>query len=300
MNMGGNGHNKILRFERPPQRVVSLVPSITESLFDLGLGAAVVGITDYCIHPAQELADLPRLGGPRDPRLEDILALKPDLVLANWEENSRGTVEALEAEGVPVWVSFPRSVQGAIETLWGLVGIFHSQPASLRLQTLELTLDWATEAASARPSLRCFCPIWRGQLPDGTRWWMTFNQGTYCHDLLRLVGCQNVFAQRERRYPLEADLRLAEAQSAGERDTRYPCVTLDEIRAAQPEVILLPNDPFTFDEKHRQELLDLLVDTPAARKGRVLLVDGSLVTWPGTRLARALRELPALLEEAGG
>ena len=98
-----------LQFDHAPRRVVSLVPSLTESLFELGVGDTVVGVTDYCIHPAERLAGLPRLGGPKNPDIAAIAALQPDLVLANWEENTRQAVEALE-RGVPVWVTLPLSV----------------------------------------------------------------------------------------------------------------------------------------------------------------------------------------------
>ena len=125
---------------------------------------------------------------------------------------------------------------------------------------------------------------------------MTFNRFTYCHDLLGLFGLQNVFADRKRRYPLEADLGLEPAHFVEGADTRYPRVSLDELRGEKIDLILLPDEPYRFDENHRTLLQDLLSDTLAANNGRVLLVDGSLITWHGTRLAKALRELPALLD----
>ncbi len=281
---------------QPPQRIVSLVPSLTESLFDLGFGRSLVGITDYCIHPAAELAGLPRLGGPKNPRVEEILALQPDLVLANWEENTRQTVEALEAAGVPVWVSFPQSVDQSLQVLRELAGRFRSPEAAMRLRTLEQALEWARLAAAERPPLRYFCPIWFDRTSDGEVWWMIFNQDTYCSDLLGVFGGENIFAQRQRRYPLAADLGHAPAQDPGERDTRYPRVTLEEVRSAAPEVILLPNEPFLFTADHRQQIQELLAGTPAVRNKRLHLVDGSLITWHGTRLGLALRDLPQYFE----
>jgi ABC-type Fe3+-hydroxamate transport system substrate-binding protein len=276
--------------------VVSLVPSMTESLFELGLGGALVGLTDYCVHPAEAVAGLPRLGGPKNPRLEEILALKPDLVLANWEENTRPTVEALEAAGTAVWVTFPRTVLESLDVLWKLVELFHSHEAGLRLRTLELTLDWAISSVDERRTVRYFCPIWQERPQGGPPWWMTFNRRTYPSDLLLLIGGENVFAERERRYPLAADLGQEAAQDPGERDTRYPRVTVEEIVAAQPEVIILPDEPFAFSENDARQVGELLAETPAARKGCIYTIDGSLITWHGTRLARALRELPAVLE----
>ena len=286
--------NRTLYFEQAPQRVVSLVPSLTESLFDLGFGSAVVGITDYCIYPAEGVAGLPRLGGPKNPDVEQIVDLHPDLVIANMEENTRQAVEALEATGIAVWVSFPRTVIQSMEVLWKLVELFRSVPARLRLQTLELTLDWAISAAGEHPPLSYFCPIWFEEPAKGQPWWMTFNADTYCSDLLKVCGGQNVFASRERRYPLEADLGAQPPQEPAGRDVRYPRVTLDEIVAAQPEVILLPSEPFSFGDPHRQRLKQLLKDTPAVQNDNLHLVDGSLITWHGTRLARSLQELPKL------
>jgi iron complex transport system substrate-binding protein len=294
MSTAGNGSKRALHFHRPPRRVVSLVPSLTESLFDLGFGASVVGITDYCVHPAGQLQGLPRLGGPKNPRVDQILELQPELVLANQEENSPHTVEQLEAAGVPVLVTFPKTVRQALDVLWTLTGLYHSQTAAVRLETLELSLEWVQSGSSERSGLPCFCPIWQDVTESGVRWWMTFNYDTYVHDLLGIAGGSNIFAQRERRSPLKADLGGMIAQDPGDRDIRYPRVTLDEILAGDPELILLPNEPFAFNETQREQIEAWLADTPAVRQGRVYLVDGSLLTWHGTRLGKALQELPAL------
>jgi iron complex transport system substrate-binding protein len=286
-------------FPHPPQRVVSLLPSMTESLFDLGMGERLVGITDYCIHPAQGVANLPRLGGPQNPRLEQIIALRPDLVLANREENNPQAVRALAEAGLAVWVGFPCTVFEAVDELWTLAGLFQSTAARLGVQALERSLDWALAAAAERSPVRYFCPIWFEEAADSLPWWMTFNRQTYCHDLLACLGGENVFAGRQRRYPLPADLGMEPEQHPGERDTRYPRVTAAEIVAVRPELILLPDDPFVFDAARRLRLEALLAETPAVQNGRVIPVDGSLITWPGARLALALRELPALFDVAG-
>lgn len=296
MSLGSNGHKNALHFHRPPQRVVSLVPSYTESLFDLGFGETVVGITDYCLHPEGALSGLPRIGGPKNPRVQEIIDLKPDLVIANWEENTRQTVEMLEIAGIPVWVSFPKTVREAVDVLWTLTGVFQSQSAAIRLQTLELTLEWAIAAAAERQPVRYFSPIWFDHSEPGHPWWMTFNQDTYSHDLLSIVGGENVFAKRERRYPLEADLGILPAESPGERDVRYPRLTLEEILTTQPEVILLPDEPYPFGEDEREAVHAFFSDTPAGKYDRIHWVDGSLITWYGSRLARALQNLPTLFE----
>jgi ABC-type Fe3+-hydroxamate transport system substrate-binding protein len=285
-----------LEFHQAPQRIVSLVPSLTESLFDLGAGRQVVGITDYCIHPAEGVRDVPRLGGPKNPRLDAILALQPDLVLANWEENTRPAVEALQAAGVPVWVTLPLSVRETVDLLHSLAGLLRNPAADLRVRMLDLTLDWAISAAQGRAGVRYFCPIWHDTTSAGQPWWMTFNRRTYCHDLLEVCGGENVFAGRERRYPLAADIGSAVPRPARGGDTRYPRIALGEIVAAQPDVILLPDDPYQFSDEELDQLTRWLAETPAVQQGRIHRVDGSLVTWAGTRVARALQELPAVFE----
>jgi iron complex transport system substrate-binding protein len=277
-----------------PQRIVSLVPSTTESLFDLGFGELVVGITDFCVHPAEKLQGLPRLGGPKNPRIPDLLALHPDLVIANQEENTPASVQALHAAGIPVWITFPHNVRESIEVLWQMAQLFRSQKAAAQVQLLEQNLAWEQAAANSQPKLRYFCPIWYAETRAGQPWYMTFNKHTYCHDLLGVFGGENAFAERERRYPLAADLDLADPRAPGERDTRYPRLSLEEVRRANPQMILLPDEPFPFDKRYGQQISESLSETPAVRNGRVHLVEGSLITWQGTRLARTLRELPAL------
>jgi iron complex transport system substrate-binding protein len=293
MGTNGNGRKKSLHFHHPPNRVVSLIPSMTESLFDLGFGDSVVGITDYCIYPAGQLQNLPRVGGPKNPRLEDILKLKPDLVLANQEENSRKTVEQLEAEGVPVLVTFPKTVRQALDILWTLTGLYHSQTAAARLESLEFTLEWI-QSASRMQTKRYFCPIWQNTTRSGLNWWMTFNHDTYIHDLLDIVGGENVFADRNRYYPLEADLGQLPVQDPGDRDTRYPRVTLEEILEKNPEIVILPSEPFDFSESDKSDIQQLMGETTAVKNEQIHLVDGSLLTWHGTRLGKALQELPSL------
>jgi iron complex transport system substrate-binding protein len=279
-----------------PKRVVSLVPSLTESLFDLGLGKSLVGATDYCVHPAEALKDIPRVGGTLNPRLDDIIALQPDLVLANQEDNSPETLEALHSAGLTLWVTFPKTVAQAIEVLFGLVNIFRSDEAGQHVRILQMSLDWVQLASADIPGLRTFCPIWQGETSEGKRWWMTINQDTYTSDLLTLVGGRNVFSDRwEHAIPQAiSTVKEWEPGAAEAGKVRYPSVTLDEIRRAMPELVLLPSEPYAFGEYHRQEFRELLKDTPAGRQDRFTLVDGSLLTWHGTRLGQALKELPPL------
>ncbi|GAB4398385.1 MAG: helical backbone metal receptor [Anaerolineales bacterium] len=284
-----------------PQRVVSLVPSLTESLFSLGLGHTLVGRTDYCLYPAEGVRGIPTVGGTKNPDIHKILALNPDWILANQEENTPRTVAALQAAGLPVWVSFPKTVAEAMDVLWALARRFQSGLAIQKLQVLEMSLDWAEEFTAQRETRpRYFCPIWQDTDSTHGIWWMTFNHDTYAHDLLTLLGGENCFAARQRRYPLAADLDAAvPAESAAPeetRDTRYPRVTPAEVVAAQPEIILLPSEPYAFGLADQTQVMTLLKATPAVQNGRVHLVDGSLLFWHGTRLALALKEFAGLFE----
>jgi ABC-type Fe3+-hydroxamate transport system substrate-binding protein len=277
----------------PPQRVVSLVPSVTESLFDLNLGSRLVAITDYCIYPADGVANLTRVGGTKNPNLEKIIALAPDLVIANQEENREQDVEALREAGIPVWVTFPKTVLEAINLLWNIMHVFDEPTMVPRVRLIEQTYDWVMRISDTREQpCRVFAPIWFDPL-------MTFNADTYTHDLLRVCGGTNVFAERERMYPLKADLGEADPHPGDDpraqgRDTRYPRVTMQEVEAAQPDMILLPSEPFQFTDQYIP--LFAALETPARnRNGGIILVDGSLLTWHGTRLAHAMNTLPPLL-----
>jgi ABC-type Fe3+-hydroxamate transport system substrate-binding protein len=291
------------RVERPisfvPQRVVSLVPSITESLFDLNLGARLVGVTEYCTRPAEGVARLPKVSGTKNPDVDRIIALRPDLVMMNREENRKADADVLEAAGIAVWATNPKTVREAIDLLWLLMDVFEDASMTHRVRLIEVTYEttarYMSESTEIQP-LRAFVPIWRDP-------WMTFNRDTYIHDILLTCGAENIFADRERQFPLSADLGQGEAWADDDprlegRDRRYPRIALDEVIAAQPEILLLPSEPYAFTDLDGAELGRTLAETPAGRNGHIYLVDGSLLTWHGTRLAYALRDLPPLIAEA--
>jgi ABC-type Fe3+-hydroxamate transport system substrate-binding protein len=249
-----------------PARIVSLVPSLTEALFSLGLGRHVVGVTDWCVHPADAVAQLPRVGGTKNPDIAAIQALNPDLVIANREENTRGDVRKLEALGIPVWVTYPRTVDEGVALLREL-GVLGGADAAIDRVVVPIEAQLA-EAKATRPRrpVRVFCPIWKDP-------WMAVGADTFIHDLLVLCGGANVFAEREER--------------------RYPIVREVEILAAAPEVVLLPDEPYAFGDVDRAELASW--DMPAAHSGRIHLIDGTLVSWYGPRIGPAIRTLRALL-----
>lgn len=294
---GPLGNLESLNLTHAPKRVVSLVPSVTESLFALGAGETLAAVTDFCVHPAEPVAALPKVGGTKNPDLDRIRAALPDLIIANKEENRKEDIEALQAEGFKVWVTFPCTVWEAIQLLWALVQVFRVPQLGQSLSVLETSWEWANLAAQNTPPTKVFCPIWRepGAAEGQPRWWMTINRDTYAHDVLRLSGGENIFAQRDRHYPLAADLGEAPPEPLGpERDLRYPRVTPAEVAGRAPEIILLPTEPYPFTEADLSAF-DGFPEIPAVKNQRIYLVDGSLLTWHGIRLAKALAELPAYL-----
>lgn len=250
----------------PARRIVSLVPSTTELLCALGLADALVGVTVYCVEPRDVVRAKTRVGGEKDPDLDAIRALAPDLVVANVEENLREHVEALRAGGIPVCVTFPRTVADSLAMIRELGEVTGAvDGARAVLAELEPLLAAVRGRLAGRRPTPVFYPIWRDP-------WMTIGGDTYIHDLLATCGGANVF---------------------GDRD-RYPTTTLDEVATRAPEVVLLPDEPFRFRRVHLRDF-EPYPAMPAVRAGRLHLVDGKRFSWHGPRLAEALRTVPALL-----
>ncbi|MEQ8677494.1 MAG: helical backbone metal receptor [Aggregatilineales bacterium] len=293
MNDKTYGVERNFPIDSPPERVVSLVPSMTETLFDLGVGTTVIGRTDFCVHPAGKVDSIPSVGGTKNPDVNRIIALKPDMVIVNQEENRKEDVLALEAANIPVWVTFPKTVQDVLNLLWDIMDLFDETAMSARVRLIESTFDWlqGISLANEEDLPRVFAPIWLDPL-------MTFNADTYIHDLLLICGGRNVFAERERRFPLGADLGTKSQYEKDDSrikdaDTRYPRITMDEVVKSQPDIILLPSEPYAFTEADIALFADL--DVPAAHNKRIFLVDGSHLSWHGTRIAYAFDTIPALL-----
>ena len=247
-------------------RIVSLIPSTTELLCRLGLADALVGITAYCREPAEVLRGKTRIGGEKNPDLERIRALAPDLVIANVEENVRAHVETLRDWGIAVHVTYPRTVAGAIAMIRELGQVTGTAARATALaDELEMLLERTRVITAARAPARVFYAIWREP-------YMTIGADTYIHDVLTVCGAANVFA---------------------DAPARYPTVTLADVATRRPEVILLPDEPFRFRRVHLADFTPYR-DVPAVRDGRIHLVDGKPFSWHGARLGDALRTLPPL------
>jgi ABC-type hemin transport system substrate-binding protein len=251
------------------RRIVSLVPSLTEALFALGLGERVVGVTEWCVHPAEGVAPLAKVGGTKNPDIDSVLALSPDLVIANREENRRRDVENLEAAGIRVWVTHPKTVRDGVALLGALADLGASPERRRAVVGSALLALARAEQDRLERRVRFVCPIWRDP-------WMVVGGDTYAHDLITLCGGENVFT------------------GAGGR--RYPRVELEEIVAAGPELILLPDEPYAFGQRDAQQIGAL--DVPAAHTGRIHLIDGTLVSWYGPRILQAIETLRALFAGA--
>ena len=252
--------------DQPRRRIVSLIPSTTETLCALGLADALVGVTAYCREPAAVTRTKTRIGGEKDPDLEKIRSLAPDLVIANVEENVAAHVETLRQWGLPVWVTYPRTVDAALAMIRDLGEVTGARAAATAMlaELQPLVLRTRAEMATRRP-VKAFYAIWRKP-------YMTIGPDTYAHDVLALCGAANVYA---------------------DATERYPATTLEAVAARAPGVILLPDEPFRFRAAHARDF-DAFPEIPAVRERRVLLVDGKPFTWHGPRLADALRTLPPL------
>lgn len=274
-----------------PQRLVSLVPSLTEILFEFGWGREVVGITDYCTEPAAEVLCKTRLGGTKNPDLQALLDLRPQLVFAVQEENRRQDIEQLEAQAVPVYVFEPRTVRDGIDLLWRIAELLDCKAdVEPQLNEIEAAYQDTINVTAAKNRVRVFCPIWKEP-------YMTINRDTYVHDMLHVCGGDNIFAQRQRRFPLSADLRQAAQYSStrtAARDRRYPRVSLDEMAARRPHVILLPDEPYLFTASDIDDFT-AWQDVPAVQQQRIYLIDGKIISWYGTRIGASLRTLQKYL-----
>lgn len=278
---------------RPARRVVSLVPSETETLFLIGAGARVVGRTVYCVEPRGAIEDVPTIGGTKDADVDAVAALEPDLVLANQEENTPEIVRRLRAKGLVVHTSFPKTVDDALMLVRDLAALVGIDPdACDAIAAMERGVRAAEARRRQRRPVRVFCPIWMDPL-------MTIHGETFISDVIDLAGGANVFADRTRRYPLAADLGLRPAlppERVRDRDVRYPRVTLDEVVARAPEVVLLPDEPHPFTDVDAAVFRGL--DIPAARAGRIVFVDGKDLCWYSPRMGEGIARLARVLDGA--
>ncbi len=249
----------------PDARIVSLVPSLTELVFELGLGDRLVGRTGFCVHPHEALRGVPKVGGTKDVKLERIRELAPTHVLVNMDENRRETVDALAAFVPHIVVTHPNTPQDNLPLFALVGGVFGAEDAAARLAD-ELRAALA-EAVALRRTLadeRVLYLIWREP-------WMTIARDTYIAATLAEVGWHT--------------LPAVEGGETGA--ARYPAFDWGAPWLADVARVLLSTEPYRFREAHLPEV-EALARRPA------LLVDGEMVSWYGSRAARGLRWLIAL------
>jgi ABC-type Fe3+-hydroxamate transport system substrate-binding protein len=268
-----------LIFLRPPQRIVSLVPSDTLNVVALGAAARLVGRTRYC-DPSGEAAVV---GGTKDVDVDAVARLSPDLILANQEENSRQHLEELAQLGLPVLVSFPKTVSEGLSHLARLAKVLQADARDL-LRRGYAAVAAAEQARRERKPLRAFVPIWMDPL-------MTVNGQTFVSDALRLAGADNVFADRQRMYPLAADQGQAVPRPAGTRDTRYPRVSMDEVRERAPRIVFLPDEPHPFSEADAQVFRAALQEPV-----KIVRCGGRDFSWYGAQSVDGIARLRALVD----
>ena len=228
-------------------RVVSLVPSLTETLAACA-PRLLVGATKWCTHPA-DLA-VTRIGGTKNPDVDAIIALQPDVVLANEEENRQPDLDALRSAGLAVWVTRVRDLPEAFVSLRRMLTIACRQPGPAWLDAAESSWRPINGSAAVAGSLAAVVPIWR-------RPWMVLGNGTFAGDLLARLGVHNLY---------------------GEHAERYPRVDLDELLESGADLVVLPDEPYRFSAS----------DGPEAFPGsRTALVSGRHLTWYGPSLTEA-------------
>jgi ABC-type Fe3+-hydroxamate transport system substrate-binding protein len=246
--------SRTLDIPHPPRRIISLVPSQTELLYDLGLRDEVVGITKFCLHPEEWFRTKARVGGTKKYDFEKIKALAPDLIIGNKEENERKQIETL-MNIYPVWMSDIYSLKDAGDMIGKLGELLDKRPAAKTLQSAiekAFTDLTAFRSHSAIAGKRVAYFIWRQP-------YMVAGSHTFIDHLLIHCGFINVFSGLQ----------------------RYPEVTEEQLKTADPEVILLSSEPYPFKEKHVSEFQSI------CKNAKIMTVDGELFSWYGSRLLHA-------------
>ena len=250
-------------------RIVSLCPSLTELVFDLGRGADLVAATDWCVHPVDGVAGVEKIGGTKTPRVARIVELAPDLVLMNEEENRVEDADALRAAGVSLHVSMPRDAAATAQMVRSIAAAVERAPEGERIAAdIEARTRRVVAAAANARRVRWAYLIWRKP-------YMSVNADTFASALLDQAGGANIFAARAERYP-EIDMA--------------------ELGALAPEVVLLCTEPFPFQDKHREELAQLT----GLASGRFVIADGELLSWHGSRTPRGIDYAESLIVAARG
>lgn len=250
-----------LRLLSPPQRIISLVPSQTELLYDLGLGDKVVGITKFCVHPEEWFHSKTRIGGTKQIDFDKIAALNPDLIIGNKEENEEEQIRELQKH-YTVWMSDIHNLREALAMIQSVgqltnreeAGLYLSEIIKTQFENLKQNIASETEHTAAYL-------IWRNP-------YMAAGSNTFIDSMLRTLHIRNTISRE-----------------------RYPETTLNELADLSPGYILLSSEPYPFSEKHIGEI------QAAVPSAKIILVDGEMFSWYGTRLLHAPRYFESLVKQ---
>jgi ABC-type Fe3+-hydroxamate transport system substrate-binding protein len=254
-----------------PQRIISLVPSQTELLFDLGLDQQVAGITKFCVHPPEWSYSKTRVGGTKKLQLDIIHQLQPDLIIANKEENVKEQIEEL-AESYPAWVSDVNNLEDACEMIAQIGIITGTNKKAIEIADqikknfAELRITNLSLRGTDQKPRTCYL-IWNDP-------YMTVGADTFIHSMLEACGFKNIFDNR----------------------IRYPEITIEELQGANCQLLLLSSEPYPFREKHIDHLQPLLPGT------KIVLVNGEMFSWYGSHLLHApayFKDLKNLIANPG-
>lgn len=255
--------NRRVLIPQEPQRIVSLVPSITELLFSLGLGDRVVGVTRFCIFPEEARKNSRNIGGTKKLHIDRIAELQPDLIIGSKEENTRDEIDAL-AKHHPVWMSDVQTVSQGIDMI-RQVGEITGTTAEANRMANKISSGFKDLKTEQRePAFRVAYLIWYDPI-------MVSGGDNFISNVLETAGWQNIFSQH--------------------MESRYPEVSIPDLKAAKPEVIFLSSEPYPFKQKH----VDLF--TEALPDSRVILVDGAMFSWYGSRMLQMPAYLSKLADE---
>lgn len=248
-----------------PKRIISLVPSQTELLYDLGLDAETVGITKFCVHPQSWFKTKERVGGTKKINIAKIHQLKPDLIIANKEENVKEQVEEL-AQHYPVWLTDVNNLQDALQMIDD-IGELTGKQTEAKILSLDINKGFAEleKLKTQNQKLKTAYFIW--QKP-----YMTVGGDTFINNMLQYCGFENIFANKER-YP---EVSIAELQTAPDSN--------------RDQLLLLSSEPYPFKQKHIDDLGRQLPGT------KIVLVDGEFFSWYGSRLLKAPEYFKKLLK----
>jgi len=252
-----------VNFSKIPSRIISVVPSQTELLFDLGLNEEIVGVTKFCVHPEELVKSKTKVGGTKNLNLEKIRSLKPDLILANKEENKRSEIEEL-MKNFPVWISDVKTLEDAlsmIQSAGELTGKTEEAKVILKNISTRFT-NLRLQSSNLKPQRSVYL-IWNNPM-------MTVGSDTFISHIMERCGFKNVFSNRK----------------------RYPEITELELKDASPQTILLSSEPFPFRQKHVEYFQNICANA------KILLVDGQMFSWYGSRLQYAPKYFEELIRSS--